>query len=199
MNIRVTQCEVGKFNLCSSESSFSFYMSIYDGNSVVVRDGVKAQLHYSGEPDDIGYFDNPIENLPDVLERCIKYAGRVWSSTDYFAQCIVFARVYQEHFEEITAAYVEKRDRALSMEIERMQKEMADKSPLSPYVYETANECLQDEIGKQQKWMDQSKAELEQIKEGTEKYAEASKKIENYQKKIEKLTAQIIPQTIEND
>jgi len=199
MNIRVSQCEVGKFNLCGSELSLSFYMSIYDGNTIVVRDGVKAQLHYSGEPDDIQYFEDAVENICDVFERCAKYAGRVWSSTDYFAQCMTFASVYQENFDQITAEYVANRNKDIERKIERLQRELANDSPLDSNLYEISNDLIRAEIKKYTKWMDGCKIELDQVKEGTEKYANLTKKIEGYQKNIADFTSKIIPQPVENE
>ncbi|RYD86165.1 MAG: hypothetical protein EOP50_22875 [Sphingobacteriales bacterium] len=98
MEIRVTQCQVGRFNLLSSEKTLEFSCGLYTDGKLIEEDGVKAILKYSGEPDMIDYFTS-LDNLDAIFSHCFEFGSRISSSTDYVSQCLLFARLFRENYE----------------------------------------------------------------------------------------------------
>jgi len=125
MKIKITQCSVGKYNLLSDEKSLSFYMSIYDNDGKIIEEnGIKATLHYSGEPDELYIFEDALNNIEEVFDKCLNYSKKVWSSTDYKAQCLLFYKIYQSNFDILESNMRIQRDENIKKEIERLQKQL---------------------------------------------------------------------------
>lgn len=193
MELKVTQCNVGKYNLLGNEKSLSFYMGIYDNNKLIEVDGIKALLHYSGEPDELSDFEDAINNLESIYEKCLKYADKVISSVDYEAQCLLFIKVYTDNFELINETQKTKERIAIEKGIQKLQKELENIYDLPADLYETTNSFIRQKINQYKKWQERHIKELPQIIEGTEKHALVTKKINDYQQKIDELTNKIIP------
>ena len=193
MELKVTQCSVGKYNWAGNEKSLSFYMGIYDNDKLVEVDGIKALLHYSGEENELDDFRDAIDNLEYAYEKCLKYADKVISSVDYEAQCLTFIKVYTDNFELINETQKTKERISIEKRIQKLQKELENISDLPANLYETTNSFIRKKINQYKKWQEPYIKELPQIIEGTEKHIEVTKKINDYQQKIGKLTEKLIP------
>lgn len=198
MELKVTQCSVGRYNLIGNEKSLSFYMGIYDGGKLVEVNGIKALLHYSGEENEEDDFKDAIDNLQYVYEKCLMYADRVISSTDYEAQCLTFIKVYTENFDLINETQKAKERKDIESKIQKLQKQLENIYDLPEDLYETTNSVIRLQINKYKKWQEPYIKELPQIIEGTEKHALVTKKINYYQQKIDKLTEKLIPKLSES-
>lgn len=184
MKIRVTQCSVGTYNILSNEESLSFYMSMYDDeNKVIEQDGVKAQLHYSGDPDDIYRFEDAMNNIEEVFRYCLEYSKRVWSSIDYESQCLLFYKLYQENFELLEKNTKEARDARIKKQIEELQRQLT-------------HDCLNDLSWEFKRWknnqIEQINKSIErlangnlELKDDSETYKKNLTSIEKYKNKIE--------------
>lgn len=191
MKIRITQCNVGKYNLLSSEESLSFYMSIYtEDNKLYEENGVKAILHYSGEPDELYIFENALDNLGEVFQKCFEYSNKVWSSTDYKSQCLLFAKVYHENFEILESNMKIQRDKNILEEIERLQKKLSY-GVLNDISYEVEN-SINKQITSNQKMIDYYLQKNSELKEGTETYNKNLEYIAKYEKSNEQLKQNLI-------
>jgi hypothetical protein len=186
----MTQCAVGRFNLAGSDETLEFSLSIRDdeGKCVSVGDNY-ATIKYSGEPDEKDDFEEWHENLGWVFNKCFRYSKRIWGSTDYVGNALLFAKVYRENFEELNTAYVEERKASLERQIERLQEQLArtDLQDFSAEVLATVNE----EVEMYEKWIATSETELAQFMPESEMAGKCTEKIAGYRAKIEKLKAQI--------
>lgn len=193
MELRLIQCEVGKFNLLGSEKSLSFSMGLYENNTLIKEGDTRARIYYSGEPDEKDDFNNPFDNLEEIFSKCYNYGTRVISSTDYVAECMLFAKLYSQNYEAIDAALVEKHKNRVQEQITRLQKEL-EWNTIVPDIYYTVNECIDKEIKKYTKWAASSEKDLLELKEESEKYAKIKLDIERYKEKIIQLEAnKIVP------
>jgi exoribonuclease II len=194
MELKVTQCNVGRYNLLGNEKSLSFYMGIYHDSKPIEVNGAKAILHYSGEENELSDFEDAINNLSYVIEKCLSYAERVISTVDYEAQCFAFIKVYNDNFNEINENQKIKERNNLQAKIQRLQKELDGICDLPDDLYWFVNNFIKLKIKKYKKWQEPYVKELADIKEGTEKYAAVSKQISDYQQKIDTLTTKLIPE-----
>lgn len=188
--LKITQCQVGKFNLCSSEENLSFYLVLLKDGVIYEEDGVKAILYYSGEPEEKNDFENAIENLELVFEKCFQYANSIISSTNYKAQCILFAKTYQENWKQIDTLLLARYKEKVQKEIERFQREL-DWNTIVPNIYYAAKGELEKEIQKYKRFRDSENKKLEQLKEDNPKYTKCIEQIESYNKRLIYLTQQI--------
>lgn len=94
MNLKVTQSQVGRYDLLSNEESFVFQMGIFcDGQGVKDENGELARIYYSGEPDKQCDFDDPFDNLDDVFIACWNYAQRVISTRNYRMEALAIGNL----------------------------------------------------------------------------------------------------------
>lgn len=188
VELRVIQSSVGSFNWANpSEKSFSFTIGLFGADrQLIVENGVKAVLHFSGDPDTENEFDEPLDNLRDVFDKCFKYSKRVWGSTDYEAQCLLFARIYTENYEALDNALVASHKQRVEKKIAELQKQLSWNN-IIPEISDVVDECIDTEVKKYNTWIDMNKKELEQLKEDAPKYAELQKKNEGHQSKINSL------------
>lgn len=183
--IKVTQCDIGQYNLLSNEKSLSFYMSIFnkEDNTVYEENDIKAQLHYSGEPYEVDIFRDAINNIEEVFTMCFKYAKNVMSSIDYKAQCLLFYKVYQANFENIESNMRNERDKRIKKQIERLQKELTyDILYDLQYCY---NNIIDNEISLLKKYIESINKQNMELKEDSHTFAKNIERIRNYQAKIE--------------
>lgn len=185
MEIRLMQREVGRFNLLGNERTLSFSMGIYDDGKIAEIDGVKAILYYSGEPEDISQFEEVFDDLNEIFEKCYLYGSKVWSSTDYRAQCLAFSTLYNKHYLELDKKLVDKRKADIQRKIDELTKQLQYNTAIPDTLYYTNNQCLNKDILLYQKWVNESMAELDQVKEGTEKAASLADKITKYQARLD--------------
>lgn len=185
MKIKVTQCQVGRFNLMSNEKSLSFYMAIQtmDGKTYE-EDGIKAVLHYSGDENELHDFEDAINNLEYVWEKCYRDSDKVISSTPYRDQCLLFLRTYKANYELIDLNMLSDHCARIEKEIAKLQKELAWNT-IIPEIDVT--HVFANEIKEHERTIAYWEKELLSIKEGTEKYETTCKTIEKYRSKIKQL------------
>lgn len=176
--LKITQCSVGKYNLFGNEETLAFYAGIFEGGKHIEIDGVKAIIHYSGDPDEKDDFT--LDNIDWVFEKCFKYATNIWSTRDYLAECLTFAKVYGENYEEIDANLVKKHKEKIEKQIEELQRKLNYTTIVNEI---DSNYWVDKEISKYQKWIDGSK--LSDFVEGSESYIKEKSKIDGYKSKIE--------------
>lgn len=187
--IELLQSQIGRFDLCSNEESFSFSLGIKDDGKIFEVNEVKAILQYSGDPYGKENFDYAWDNgdIGWIFRECFNYASRIISTRDYRAQCLLFAKTYSHGFCEISENFERIEKEKIKKKIESLSKKL--ESDLSLYCYEDdIKECLSKEINKYSKWIASTKDELNQVKEGTDKFKEISDKIVRYESKINKLS-----------
>jgi len=187
--IKIRQNWGGNYNLFNSEKTLSFIMDIVDENNKTIEiGGVKARLQLN---QDIDSFDSPKDNIETVFEECWKHANTVWSSTNYKAQCLLFAKTFQENYQELCENRIREQKEEISKEIERLQNNLKSLYGFDDISY-IVNKGIKEEIETYNKWIKQNKEELAQIKENTEKYIEIQNKIVKYQKEVDFYTNSII-------
>ena len=187
MQIRVFNNQIGCFNLMNpSQKSFEFSMALLDDTGKTIEvDGVKAIIKYSGEPDDKDYFEDPMNDLGTVFMKCFEYGDRIWSSTDYKAQCLLFAKLYQENLGTMDAEVVRKHKEKTQKKIDELQKEL-NWNTILPDLTEDINSAIDAKIAKVKKSVAFKEKELSELKEDSESYAKAKKYLDDYNAEIEK-------------
>jgi hypothetical protein len=187
MKLRVTQCSVGKYYLGSNEESLSFYMSIHDNNNneLIKENGLKAQIHYSGDPNDLYIFEDALSNIEEVFTYCLEYSKKVISSVDYEAQCLLFYKIYQQNFETINTNMRIERDKRIKEQIESLQKELECKdvihnlqSSFENYIYSKIKHLNQR--------IDYYNEKNSELKEDSLTYQNNKKFISDFKNQIEK-------------
>jgi len=192
--IRITQCSVGKYNLCSSEQNLSFYMSICtEDNKVYEENNVKAQLHYYGDPDELYIFEDALNNLGEVFNKCFDYSNKIWNSTDYKLQCLLFVKIYHECFEILEANMKLERNKKILEEIERLNKKLSY-ALLDDISYEVES-AIKKQIDSNQKMINYYLQKNSELKEETETYKKNLEQISKYEKANEKLKQNLIYET----
>lgn len=180
--IKVSQCNVDRYKLLSSDKNLSFYMSIYTkDNKIYQEDGIFATLYYFGDPDEKYIFEDGIDNLGEIFQKCFEYSNKVWSSTDYKSQCLLFAKIYNQHFEELEENMKIERDKNILKEIEDLQKKLST-SLLTDINYEI-DDSINKEIKSNQKMIDYYTNKNLELKEGTDTYNKNIENIEKYKNK----------------
>lgn len=154
-------------------------MGIYEDGKIIEENGVKAQLHFSGEESDSSSFEDPIGNLGAIFVMCYKYSDRVISTTDYKAQCLLFSKIYNLYLDEIDANMLAKHKHQVSKKIEELQKELAWDAIIYDIKHETTT-VIQAEINKYTKWLEQEKNNLSDYIIGTDSYNKSMAKIQKY-------------------
>lgn len=183
MELKVIQNYRGKYYLGSSEEQLAFSIGIFDENNKIIEvDGIKAKLEYMGDREP---FDSPLDDMPNVFEECFDYSKRVISSVPYEKQTLLFAKIYQENFEELNDKMKQKKKVELEKGIEILQRKLTYLNGIDDISWEVNNK-IKKEIDLYTTWRNSAQKELEQVKEGTEKYNELFEKIEKYNKKIER-------------
>lgn len=170
--------------MLSSDESLAFSMSIFEDGKVMSENGVNATIRFSGDADEHYQFKDGLDNLQYIYEKCYENARGWISSTDYEAQCLLFAKLYKHHFVEINADMLKANRERIEKEIARLQKELLNEEVL-PDVYFDAP--IQDEINKYNKWLRSERAKRSDMHEGSESYLRSTKTIEGYEAKISKL------------
>lgn len=187
IEIKITQCQVGRYNLLSDDETLSFGMALYEDGKVLEKDGVKAVLRYSGDSDeyeDFRYYSE--EDLGWIFDKCYSYAKRTWGTTDYEAQALLFLTEYCNSFEDIAQTTALKQKERLEKQIEDLRRKLDGN--LEPYDYRYAiDKLFEKEVARYQKWLDDEKDKRTQYVVGSDLYDESQKRIEGYEKKIDVL------------
>jgi hypothetical protein len=192
MEIRITQCSVGKFNLLSNEESLSFYCGLYENGKLIEEGKARAQLYYSGEPDEQSEFEN-LSNLEYIFGRCFFYGSMVISTTDYKANCLLFAKIYQENFAEINSKLVTKRNEKIEKKIAILKEELESEYAI-PILSDSINEAIETQIQSARKSISYYERQLADLKEDSKKYQEYMTYIDTHKTKIQELTSHLIEQ-----
>lgn len=191
--IRIIQCSIGQYNLCSNEKSLSFVMGIYTKDSgCYSENNVKALLSYSGEADELDLFEDAWNNLPDVFAKCIKYANRVISSTDYMAQCLLFYKIYNSHYDILEQNTKEFRDKQLLREIQALQDQInSDMFTKPEYMSFGIDRLIKEYTNTLNYWKNK---QLE-LKEDSQSFIDINNTITRYEQKINNLLAVLHPKS----
>lgn len=171
-------------------------MGIYEDGKIVMAGQNKAQLHYSGSPDNLNIFEDAFGRIDEVFEMCYEDSKKYWiSSTDHEGNCMLFAQVYSANLEELDRQLVQKETESIARQIADLEKERENIANGVLYdLTDNINACLNKEIKKYTQWLVSSEKELSELKEDTDSYNKKSATIENYKEKIAKLEAKkIIP------
>lgn len=184
ITLKVTQCQVGQFNLLSNENSLSFYMGIIKDGKIIEEDGVRAQLCFSGDPDEYDTFEDAFGNLDYVFEKCWKYANNIISSANYKKQCLLFAKVYRENYEEINNSLLKEHKEKTERKIKELQHELEWNMIVPEEIY-SFNSIIKKEIKKHQDWIESNNKKMLDLKEESESYRKLQKQNESYLKDIE--------------
>jgi hypothetical protein len=141
---------IGCYNLLNpSQKTFEFSIGLCEGdeNKIVTVDGIKAKLVYSGEPEDKIYFENPFDNLEDIFRMCWEYANSVWSTVNYKEQCLLFAKLYQENYENIDNELVKIHKENVQKQIDELKKQL-EWNTIIPDLGYIINKLIKEEIDK---------------------------------------------------
>lgn len=181
--IKVIQNWRGRYNLLSNEETLSFSMGIFEDNKLIEIDEVKARLYLN---EDIEPFDDPLDNIGEIYQKCYEYADRVFGSTDYKAQCLLFAKLFQENFEELCNNRIEKQRIEIADQLKRLQNKFNNLYGFDDISYEV-NNSIQQEINKYKRWIQRNEEDLEHLKQDSDRYKEIVEKNAKYQSHINKL------------
>lgn len=191
MKLKVIQLGVGKYNVFSTEESLSFSMGIYGDDNKIVQDekGIKAILYYSGETDEKEDFEDAVEQIGEVYIKCAKYADRVFGTTDYKAQCLLFAKIYQENLQQIEENLVEDRKNEYLKEIKSLEdkvQRLRRFGILRDISWEVNSE-IDKKINMKKNWLADIEKKNLDLKEDSLTYRENVLKIEKYSEDIKDL------------
>lgn len=181
MRIKLIQRAVGRYDWASNDDILTFKLGIYDSEGIVTRGGEKAILEYRGEPGDLEYFQDPINEIDEVFEKCWEYAGRVFGSTNYRLQCITFFEVYSENFKEINSSFVTEEEKALRSKIEALQKKLDKVKGLSDLSW-GAYHSFKKSLDQYERWEKESGKRLSQLVDGSRLYYKELEKYNRYRK-----------------
>jgi len=185
MEIRVIQSSVGRYNLLSNDKNYTFSMAIYnENNKICEENGIKAILYYYGEADEAGDFEDPINNIETIFEKCFKYSSGIISSTDYKAQCLLFTKVYKENFYKIDGFMLNRHKEKVKKQIEDLQKELKWQTFI-PEISYTVSKILNREIKNNEGSIEYYRNKNKELKEDSESYISNLKYIEKLESKIE--------------
>lgn len=163
-------------------------MSIYKDNKIVEENGIKATLHYYGDPDEYEEFRELIDNweIGELFKKCYVNADTFYSTTNYKEQCIVFAKVYQDNWEELDRQVLENRNKKLKKQLEEIQRRLEDTYVLPDISYDVESP-IKEEIKTRQQFVDSYNKQLKDYKEGSTSYDKCVENIERHQKQIDYL------------
>lgn len=156
----------GKFNLLSSEETLSFIMDICEDNETIEINGIKARLQLN---EDLEPFDSPEDSIGEIYNKCYEYALHIWSTTDYKAQCLVFAKVFHENYKELCENRIQKQKESITKQIEELKTKLTHLYGYDDISYEV-NTVLDDRIDMIKRWIVSNDDEVKQLKKNTEKY-----------------------------
>ena len=181
--IKIVQSSTGKYDFMSNDEQFMFKIAIYQEGKIYQEGMTKAIAHFQGEPDDQYYFEDPIANLADTIEKCLEWSGRIISSKNYLAECLLFTKMYSEHQVEIKNNYEQKLVDAINKEIDKLKKDL-ERMPGIPDIAYEVNKYLQSKIDTRKVWKDNAMQKQLQCHKSSELYEEYQTKIDKYQKDI---------------
>lgn len=186
--LRITQCQVGKFNLLSSEESLSFYMGIYEDGVLITNGKNRAQLHYSGDTDVYDILDDALNMMHEVISICLKNSQQWISSNNYLGDCILFAKTYEENITELDRYIISKRKESINRQIMSLQKELSsiDGGLLCSISNET-NDFLEKEISVYRKWHSLNIEKMADMIPNTPSWQSLIEKNISYEEKIKNL------------
>ncbi len=197
--IKLVQSYIGNFNWGNpSEKSFSFSLGLYEDNKLIEENGIKAVLQYSGDLEDESDFEEPIDNIETVFDLCFKYSNKVWSTTNYKAQCLLFGKLYIQYFYELDTNLLEKRKIKLQRDLEEIQRKLLQTGILNDLTYQF-NHTLNNQIKDYQKSIDYYTKENSQLKEDSEKFFKNQDQILSYQNKINELNSLIVKEYLNQE
>lgn len=195
MKLKVFRNHMGSFNILNpSQKSFEFAMGLCEDGiywQPIEVDGIKAVIAFSGDENDMADFEDPFANLGDVYIKCFQYADKVWSTTNYKKQCLLFAKLYQENVDAMDAAMVEKHKIETQKRIDKLLMELQRKTILYD-LSDDINWAIQEKINKLKQSVTFKEKELSELKEDSEGYTKTKKTLDSYIAEIEELQNHLI-------
>jgi hypothetical protein len=182
------QSQVGCFNWANgNEKTFEFSLGLFDDDGKIIKqNGIAAQLRFSGSPDAESDFADPIECLGDVFTRCTSYGDSVWSSVPYKAQCLLFGRLYIEHYEAINATMLDAKRKRLTAEIERLRAELGNEVAVPELHWEMCG-AVDTEVKSLERRIGVYSRDLDNLKEGTEAFEKCSNTLTGLTARLEEV------------
>ena len=198
MKLKLLQSQVGRFNLLGHEETYVFSLGLVRGDGEVEeREGVKAILYYSGEPEVRGEMEDYMEraDIGDIFRKCFEYAKNVCSSRDYMAEALLFIKLYQSAADEIQNNWKLRENANIQKQIDVLQKRLSEpyKYMSVEYVGDVVTEILQDEIDKYRRWQEANLEKAKEFVEGAEGKRELLESNADYQRRIDSLLLCIPP------
>lgn len=192
MKLKVIQNSIGHYNWANQrEKSLAFSMAIYDGDKIYEENGIKAKISYSGSEEEESDFSTPFIDIEYVFGKCFEHANKIISSTDYEAQTMLFARMYQKHYEELNENLLKEKRERIEKKIAELTAEL-EKGSVIYDLADTVNACVNKEISKYEKYIKGDKEELAQLIPDTEKHIKLSERINKWQRYIDNYKSQLI-------
>ena len=187
MKLKVIQSQVGRFDLGDNTESYVFKSGIVDDEgNVVTKDGTKALLVYRGEPNEKYDFEDSMDELDWVFEKCWEYAnGFIYSSDNYKEQCIAFWEVYMDNHDQIDYNYASDRKANIQKQIERLQDELKKIEAL-PELDWAGYHAFHKEQTRNERFYIKSEEVLKQLVKDSEMYKDEKKILEYYQELVDK-------------
>ena len=187
-NLKVSQCSTGKYNMLSNEESLSFYMGILEDGEIIKEGENKASIHYSGDADELYYFERAVDDndIQFLFDKCFSYSNRVWGTNDYGGNCLLFAKIYSENFDEISENKAKVERERIENKIKRLQEGLNCSLGIDDYRDEIKNR-IEEEINKYNGWIEDNEKEISQYKEGADKIKELRERIDKYKRELIKI------------
>lgn len=176
----------GNFNWSdTSDCETQWYVTLKnEDGSIVERDGHRCRLYWSEKGDERGRYSME-DSLESLAELSFNYACKVWSTVDYKSQTLAFIQTYNEHREEISQQFEEKRKLAIQKDIERLQNKLEETVLDGKYDLDISS-ITHSEQKRLKSWIASSEEELSQYKENTPLYEKTMEKITKYKNELEK-------------
>jgi hypothetical protein len=190
--LKVIQNTTGKFNLFGGEENLSFILVIQEDGNTITNGELRAELRFSGDAEKKNDFDYYLENMDigELFKECYEYGSRVISNTDYKAQCLLFAKIYKENFEEIQSNWLKSKDERLEREIAQLQSEVGvlPKYFDLDYFNDNFKNKIEDEKEMYVRWLTSEKEQRNQYIDRSEAALKSDKRISEYQSKVDELS-----------
>ena len=191
IELKLIQSSVGKYNLLSSDKSFSFSMGLYEDGKIIDIGGTKAIIYYSGDPEDEEEFTDCFSQIDSIFEKCYKYSQNVISSTDYEKQCLLFSTIYMKRYDEINANVKEKELKIAETKLKNIQNRLVELKNENyeeiPDISYAIKKVIRHEIEKYKHFIKSEEITISQLKEDTKMHAKSSERLRRYDAKIKEL------------
>uniref|UniRef100_A0A6M3IX35 Uncharacterized protein n=1 Tax=viral metagenome TaxID=1070528 RepID=A0A6M3IX35_9ZZZZ len=192
ITIKLLNNDIGQYNLLSSEESLIFSVCLQSEGEIIEENGNKAILYFSDKPEKKTDFDYlwKVKDIGEIFRECINYSQKVWSSTNYKKQCLLFAKIFNANHKEILDEWKKQNDQELKTQIEKLTAQIGT----CPKYFQDLqgfiniyNEYLETEMEKYENFLKQEQNAQNEFKPESKGYALSADKIQKYEKVISEL------------